>query len=536
MSEPLDIINETEKEEILSRLIDVENEEIEQIYNDTVKRFIPDTIIKGTIVRIVSDYVLVDIGYKTEGILPKSEFGDSDPQVGAEVSVYIESVEDEIGFVVLSKQKADRILGWETIKQRQKEGDSIRGKVIKKTRGGLIVDCGIPVFLPASQVDIVRVEDIGEYIGKEVEVKILKIDEERMNVIVSRKLFLDEEKEKIRKIKLKELKEGDIVTGVVKSLHDFGAFISIDGFDVLLHTYDISWGKISHPSQHLQPGQTLKVKVLRIDEKEEKVTVGLKQLTPNPWQDIQNKYANGTKLVGTITAIVPYGIFVELEPGVQGLVHISELKWGKPPSHPAEMFKQGGRIDVVVIGTNPEKHEVTLSHRLAIENPWETINDKFKVGDKVRGKVSRFTTSGAFVELSSDITGFISIKDMSWTKRISKPTDILQKDQDVDVVVLQINPERRRMLLGMKQLTENPWETSIPAKYSEGSIHKGKVIRVVSYGIYVEFDDGMEALIHTTNLPKNVNLAITDSVEVKVIKLEIAEQRIHLEYLRTIQP
>ncbi|MBI4244515.1 MAG: S1 RNA-binding domain-containing protein [Planctomycetes bacterium] len=534
--DPLEILTEEEKEDLIKQIQDIKDDEIIEIYNETVKGFIPDTIITGKVIRTSGDYVLVDIGYKTEGFVQKSEFTSlSDIKPGSSVDVYIETVEDEAGFVVLSKQKADRIRGWEKITKCYQEGDSIRGRVIKKSRGGLIVDAGIPVFLPASQIDVVKIEDIGEYVGREVEVKILKIDQEKMNVIVSRKLFLDEEKEKIRKVKLKELKEGDDVAGVIKSIHDFGAFISIDGFDVLLHTYDISWGKVAHPSQFLIPGQTIKVRVLKVDEEEEKVTVGLKQLSSNPWLEIEKKYAKGAKFNGKVTAVVPYGVFAELEPGIQGLVHISEIKWGRPPSHPATLFKPGDSIDVVVINTNPEKHEITLSHRLATENPWDKIEERYKDGDKIKGKVVRFSATGAFIEIDHDILGFINTKDISWTKKISKPTDILNIGDEVETVVIQVNKERRRILLGMKQLDDNPWDKKIPEKYHEASVHAGQVIRVVSYGVYLQFEDGLESLIHSTNLPKNTSLAIDDKVEVKVSKLELEEQRIHLEYLRTIQ-
>lgn len=518
------------EEETLKVLESIKAEEMQKLYDEALKDFRVDTIVKGKILRTVGDVVLVDIGYKSEGAVPKSDFTHpNDIREGEELEVYLESIEDETGLVALSKQKADRIRGWERIIRCNREGDPLKGRVIRKVKGGLLVDVGVPVFLPASQVDTHKVEDIGEFIGKEIEVKIIKIDEKRMNVIVSRKKSLDDQRNEQKLKLMSELKEGDQVRGIVKNFADYGAFIDIGGCDALLYLSDISWARIGHPSEVLRIGQDIVVKVLKIDRDREQISVGLKQLQKNPWTEVSAKYPVGMKTKGKVVNVVPYGVFVELEPGIEGLVHISEMSWTKPPSHPAEMVKVGDEVQVAVINVNIHKQEIGLSMKQASENPWEVAAAKYTTGSKVKGKVKRFVNYGAFVEVEDGIEGLLHTKDISWTKRISHPSELLQKGQELELTVLSIEKAKKKLALGLKQLQENPWETTIPTKYAPGVELEGKVTKVVSFGVFVELEKDLEGLIHSSRMPKkDIVLASGDVVKVRVEKLDLKEGKIGL--------
>jgi small subunit ribosomal protein S1 len=523
--------------EVTKILSEMEPTEIKKIYDESMKEFRVDTIVKGRVLRTVGDVVLVDIAYKSEGMVPKSDFAHPDQyKAGNEIEVYLESIEDETGFVALSKQKADRIRGWERIITSNREGDPLRGRVIRKVKGGLLVDVGVPVFLPASQVDIHKVEDIGEIIGKEIEVSIIKIDEKRMNVIVSRKKFLEGQRSELRKKLLSELKEGDMLKGVVKNLSDYGAFVDIGGCDALLYLSDISWARIQHPSEVLKAGQELTVKVLKIDTENERISVGLKQLQPNPWEKVIGKYPVGAKLKGKVVNVVPYGVFVELEPGIEGLVHISEMAWTKQPQHPGEMVKVGDEVGVAVISVNLDKQEIGLSMKQAVENPWEVAAARYDTGAKVTGKVKGFVNYGAFVEIENGIEGLVHVRDMSWTRRLGHPSEMLQKNQDLELMVLSISKEKKKLSLGLKQLQENPWETVIPEKYKEGTFVTGKVSKVVSFGVFVELEKDLEGLIHSSRMgKKDASLATGDVIEAKVEKLDLKEGKIGLALTNIIE-
>lgn len=511
--------------------------ELERVYDESMREFRVDTIVKGRILRSVGDVVLVDIGYKSEGAVPRADFTSPEEIVpGKEIEVYLESIEDETGLVELSKQKADRIRGWERIIECNREGDPLKGRVIRRVKGGLLVDVGVPVFLPASQVDIHRIEDVGEFIGKEIEVKIIKIDERRMNVIVSRKKFLEDQREQIRKKLLSELKEGDIVKGIVKTLSDHGAFVDIGGCDALLHLSNISWTRIQSAAEVLRPGQEITVKVLKIDPGSERISVGLKQLQKNPWEEAVVKYPVGRKLRGRVVNIVPYGAFVEIEPGIEGLVHISEMTWTKQPSHPGEVVKVGDEVNVAVLSVNPEKQEIGLSLKQAMENPWEIVGQKYPAGSTVKGTVVSFANFGAFIELPEGVQGLLHVKDMSWTKRVGHPEELLRKGQQLDLQVLRINKEQKKLHLGLKQLQENPWESTIPEKYAEGAEVQGKVTKTVSFGIFVELEPNLEGLIHSSRMGKeSPSVKPGDLVKVRVERLDLRDQKIGLGLVEVLE-
>ncbi|MBI3268545.1 MAG: 30S ribosomal protein S1 [Planctomycetes bacterium] len=516
--------------------------DLAKTYEDSIRDFEVDTILRGRIINIIGDDVVVDIGYKSEGILQLGEFPMSvQPKIGDEVEVFLESVEDDAGSILISKNKADRIRGWERIISSNKEGDMVRGKVIRKIKGGLLVDIGVPVFLPASQVDIRRVEDIGEFVGREVECKIIKIDEKRMNIIVSRRKLLEEQRELMKKKLLTEIKEGDIRAGVVKNIADFGVFVDLGGIDGLLHITDMSWGRVSHPSEMIKIDSQIQVKILKIDRERERIALGLKQLTENPWTQVEKKYPVTTRVKGRVVNILPYGAFVELETGVEGLVHISEMSWTKRISHPSELVQIGDSVDVMVLNINREKQEISLGMKQTEVNPWTLIEQKYPQGTQISGKVRNLTNYGAFVEIEEGIDGLLHISDMSWTKKVLHPSEIVKKGDKIDAVILSVDPEKKRVALGLRQLTPNPWQTTIPEKYRPGTQVIGKVTKLTNFGAFVELEPNLEGLLHVSKLqqrdvhsPEDV-LSIGDLVEVEVIRLEPNDGKIGLSMVRMVE-
>jgi small subunit ribosomal protein S1 len=507
--------------------------DIQRIYDESVRDFRTDTIIKGRIVAAVGDTVLVDIGYKSEGEVPRSDFQNDEITVGQEVELFLESIEGETGMVLLSKQKADKIRGWENIITNNKEGDVLEGKVIRKIKGGLLVDVGVPVFLPASQVDLRKVEDIGEFLGRTIKVKILKIDEQRMNVIVSRRKLLEEERTAAKERLFEVLGEGDVVEGVVKNIADFGAFVDLGGVDGLLHITDISWGRIGHPSEIVKLEQKVVVKVLRIDRSQEKIALGLKQLTPNPWELALDKYPVGTKIRGRVVNLQPYGAFVEIEPGVHGLVHNSEMSWTKPVNNPGEILAVNDEIDVVVKSIDPQREEIALSYREAQVNPWDSVEEKFPVGTKIKGRVRNIAPYGVFVELEEGVDGLLHLNDLSWTKKVSHPSEVVKKGDKIDAVVLTVDRDKKRIALGRKQLFADPWETTFPQKYGVGSRFRGQVNKIVSFGAFVELEPDLEGLLHTSRMGGRVlegegALRVGEVIDVEVVKVDPRERKIGL--------
>jgi small subunit ribosomal protein S1 len=515
------------------------DKELAKYYTDSVKNFAADTIIKGRILQMVGDDVLVDIGYKSEGVVPRYDFVRQDEiKENMEIEVFLESVEDEAGVIALSKQKADKIRGWERIITSNKEGDVIEGRVVRKIKGGLLVDVGVPVFLPASQVDVRRVEDIGEFLGKTVKTKILKIDEKRMNIIVSRRKLLEEERAEQKSKLLGEITEGDTRRGIVKNIADFGAFVDLGGIDGLLHITDMSWGRITHPTEIVKLEQEIHVKILKVDRVTERIALGLKQLQPNPWERVVSKYVVGQRVRGKVVNLMPYGAFVELEPGIEGLVHISEMSWTKRINHPSEIMAVGQDVEVAVLAIDTDKQELSLGLKQTEANPWDKVDQKYSVDQRVKGKVRNTTSYGAFVELEDGIDGLLHINDMSWTKKVVHPNEVVKKGDLLDVQILSVDKDKKRIALGLKQLQDSPWATVIPIRYAVGNMVSGKVTKLVSFGAFVELERDLEGLLHISKMDKEVEqagLAPGDIVEVKVVKLEPQEGKIGLALSKIIE-
>jgi len=523
---------ERELEEALG---DVKEQDIEDLYDSSIRNFEVGMILEGRIVRITSEDVVVDVGYKSEGVVPLREFPDpSALKPGAKVEVLLEAVEDEAGLIVLSKKKADHIRGWERVVSRHKEGDVVRGRVMRKIKGGLLVDIGVPVFLPASQINIRRPGDISEYIGKEIECKILKIDEGRRNIVVSRRKLIEEQRAELKKKLMAEIEVGQIRKGVVKNIADFGAFVDLGGIDGLLHITDMSWGRVSHPSEIVAIDQEVEVKILSIDREKERIALGLKQKTASPWEKVPEKYPVGSRVKGQVVNILPYGAFVKLEEGVEGLVHISEMSWTRRINHPSEIVAIGDTIEVVVLNINTEKEEISLGMKQTEANPWDVVVEKYPEGTIVEGRVRNLTSYGAFVEIEEGIDGLLHVSDMSWTKKITHPSEILKKGEKIKVVVLNVDQEKKRIALGLKQLSEDPWHHEIPEKFHPGDIIKGKVVKIANFGVFVEIADGLEGLLHISELadrkvehPGQI-VKVGQEIEVKVLKIDANERRIGL--------
>src|SRR5579871_2446048 len=515
------------------------NTKLEQLYDTSVGNLKPETIVKGKVLNIVGEEVIVDVGYKSEGVVPLEHWKNRDEvDVGDEVEVLLEAVEDESGLVMLSKRKADRINGWQRVIQSHQKGDKVKGKVTRKIKGGLLVDIGVPVFLPASQIDIRRVPDISEWIHKEIECKIIKIDESRMNIVVSRRKLLEEEREIKKKELLENLREGDVVEGIVKNLADFGAFIDLGGIDGLCHITDMSWGRVSHPSEVLKINDRVQVKVLKIDPKAERISLGLKQLTESPWKNIQAKYPVGTKFSGSVVNVLSYGAFVKLEEGVEGLVHISEMSWTKRINHPSEVVTQDMPVKVKVLEINKDKQEISLGMKQVEENPWERVAEKYPPGSVVEGKVRNIANYGAFVEIEEGIDGLLHVSDLSWTKKIGHPSEVLKKGENVRAVVLSVDQEKQRIALGLKQMQEDPWQTVIPANYRPGMVVKGHVTKIANFGVFVELEPGLEGLLHISEIsdqkvekPEDL-VKVGQEVEVKILRVDGDERKIGLSLKR----
>ncbi|MEM7681186.1 MAG: 30S ribosomal protein S1 [Planctomycetota bacterium] len=501
--------------------------------------FSPGSILTGRIIGHAGDDFLVDVGLKSEGILDKHEFEDpSEVEIGDTVEVLLEAVEGASGTVDVSKRKADRIRGWERIINEKGEGDPVEGKVMRKIKGGLLVDIGVPVFLPASQVDIRRPPDIGIYIGKTVEAQILKIDTERRNIVISRRKLIEERRAELRKKLLTQVNVGDIVTGKVKNIADFGAFVDLGGIDGLLHITDMSWGRVNHPSDMVHLEEELEVKILNIDHDKEKIALGLKQKDASPWEDIEKKYPVNTRIRGAVTNIMSYGAFVKLEDGVEGLVHISEMSWTKRISHPSELLTIGEDADVVVLDINKDKQEISLGMKQTEVNPWDLVAEKYPPGTVIEGAVRNLASYGAFVEIEPGIDGLLHVSDLSWTRKISHPNEMLKKGDVCKCVVLEVDQKKQRVALGLKQLSEDPWLEAIPSAYQPGMIVHGKVTKITNFGVFVELEDDLEGLLHISELadhkvesPQDVVQADQD-LEVKILRVDLDDRKIGLSLKR----
>jgi small subunit ribosomal protein S1 len=501
--------------------------------------FVPGAILKGRVTSQVGDDFVIELGLKSEGILERSEFDEPENvQIGDEVRVLLEDVEGDTGLVKISKRKADRIINWESIMKTKKEGEPVSGKVTKKIKGGLLVDIGVPVFLPASQVDIRRPGEISDWIGRNIDAVILKIDEERRNIVISRRKLIEQQREELKKKTLESLEIGTVRKGTVKNIADFGAFIDLGGIDGLLHITDMSWGRINHPTDMLKIDQEVEVKVLSIDKEKEKIALGLKQKDASPWENIELKYPVGSVHNANVVNIMSYGAFCKLEEGVEGLVHISEMSWTKRINHPSEVVAQDQAVQVKVLEINKEKQEISLGMKQVEENPWERVAEKYPPGSVVEGKVRNIANYGAFVEIEEGIDGLLHVSDLSWTKKIGHPSEILKKGEDVQAVVLSVDQEKQRIALGLKQMSEDPWVNAIPSAYRPGQVVKGVVTKIANFGVFVELAPGLEGLLHISEIsdhkvekPEDV-LKVGQDLDVKILRVDSDERKIGLSLKR----
>ena len=497
--------------------------------------FATGQIVKGTIIEIRSKEVMVDIGYKSEGSVPASEFEDLDEElkVGDEVDVLILQLEDRDGMVVLSHEQAVFKQNWDNIKAICEEGGRIKGRIKAAVKGGLIVNIGVEAFLPSSQIDVNTPSDLDAYVGQAHEFKVVKLNLERQNIVLSRRELIEEERSAQRAKLLDEMVPGDIRKGTVKNLTDFGAFIDLNGLDGLLHVTDMSWGRITHPSQLLVVGQELEVVVLDINKESERVSLGLKQKQENPWENIDEKFPIGEKVSGKVVNLMPYGAFVELEPGVEGLVHVTELSWTKRINKPSEVLKADQEIEAVVLGINRDEQKISLGVRQLDTNPWDLAEEKYPVGSKVTGKIRNLTSYGAFMGLEEGLDAMIHVSDISWTRKINHPSEVLKKGMEVEAQVLEVDRENQRISAGIKQLAEDPWET-IDNYYKVGDLVTGKVSKLASFGAFVGLEHDIDGLVHISQVSedridkiKNA-LKVGEEVSARVIKIDRADRRIGL--------
>ncbi len=518
---------------------DSDTQIIEKAIDRTISEYKPESILTGRIIRRSGGEVIVDVGLKSEGYVPIEEWDDeSSIDPGDEIEVLLEQMETETGTLLLSKRKADRIRGWERVLSTCKEGDKVKGKVTRKIKGGLLVDIGVPVFLPASQVDTRRPGDVGLYIGKTIEAVILKIDEERRNIVVSRRKLIETERAEAKARLLADLVVGQDREGTVKNIADFGAFIDLGGIDGLLHITDMSWDRIGHPSEIVRIDERVKVKVLSFDPEKEKIALGLKQLTENPWDKVEERYPVGSRVTGRVVNLAPFGAFVKLESGVEGLVHISEMSWTRRISHPSELLGVGQDLDVVVLGIDKDKHEISLGVKQTETNPWTQVAEKYPPNTVVAGKVRNLTNYGAFVEIEEGIDGLLHVSDMSWTKKVSHPSEILKKGEEIRCVVLAVDQGKQRIALGLKQLTEDPWLHAVPERYVPGMIVQGKVTKITNFGVFVELEQDLEGLLHVSELSDehvedpHQEVQIGQEIEVKILRVDTQERKIGLSKKR----
>jgi len=504
---------------------------------EDIKNFAQGSILKGRVVGFAGDFVVIEVGLKSEGLVEKTEFP-PDIAVGDAVEVLLEQLEGDDGGVILSKRKADRIRGWEQILQTRKEGDVVEGKCLKKIKGGLLVDMGVPVFLPASQVDVRRPGDIGDFIGKTIRAVILKIDEERRNIVISRRKLIEEEREQAKRKLLESVKEGDVVRGTVTNIADFGAFVDLGGIDGLLHVTDMSWGRVNHPSEIVRIGDEIEVKILNIEREREKISLGLKQKETSPWEQIERKYPVGCRVKGSVVNLMSYGAFVRLEEGIEGLVHISEMSWTRRVNHPSEVVQVNDEVDVVVLDINKDKLEISLGMKQTEVNPWELVAEKYPPGTIIEGKVRNLANYGAFIEIEPGIDGLLHVSDISWTKKVAHPNEVFKKGDVVKCVVIDVDQEKQRVGLGLKQLSEDPWIEGIPTAYRPGMIVKGHITKITNFGVFVELEQGLEGLLHISELsdqkvenPQDI-VKVGQEVDVKILRVDTDERKIGLSLKR----
>ncbi|MGE3540815.1 MAG: 30S ribosomal protein S1 [Candidatus Tectimicrobiota bacterium] len=510
-------------------------EELAQLYEESLKHIQEGEIVRGRVVHIGRDSVLVDVGYKSEGVIDLDEFPDQGRhlQVGEEVDVLLEEKEDSEGQVILSKEKANRIKIWDDISKKYDNNDVVEGSVIARIKGGLTVDIGLKAFLPGSQIDLRPVRNLDKLIGERLQMRIIKLNKRRGNIVLSRRVLLEEERQRAKEKTLASLAEGQIIEGVVKNITEYGAFIDLGGIDGLLHITDMSWGRVSHPSELFAIGDKVKVMVLKFDQEHERVSLGLKQMSPDPWMNVAEKYPEASRVSGKVVSITDYGAFVELEEGIEGLVHVSQMSWARRTRHPSKIVNIGDTIDAVVLSVDRDKKRISLGMKQIEPNPWTTVDERYPVGSEVEGKVRNLTDFGAFIALEEGIDGLIHISDMSWTQRVKHPSEILKKGQKVRAVVLNVDKENERLSLGLKQMELDPW-TQVQTRYTVGQDVQVKVVKVTNFGAFAELEDGVEGLIHLSELsrekvadPEEV-VSVGQELEAKIIKIDVETRKIGL--------
>ncbi len=492
------------------------------------------TIIQGKITEIRQNEVVVDIGAKSEGTIPHSEFPDvGELQVGSQIDVFLEKREDKDGNPLISFDKAEQKKNWENILAKCEEGSIVSGRVKAKVKGGLMISIGVDSFLPSSQIDIQPPKNLDQYVGQTYDFKVLKINLERKNIVVSRRELIEEQRAAKRRQLLEEVKPGDRRRGVVKNTTDYGAFIDLDGLDGLLHITDMSWGRISHPNEMVKTGEEIEVMIIEVDRDKERVSLGLKQLSSNPWDKIDEKYPVGAKVTGKVVNLVQYGAFVELEEGVEGLVHVTEMSWTKRVNKPSEILKIGQEVDAVVLGIQKAEQKISLGLRQLEENPWDMARHNYPVGARVRGKVRNLTSYGAFVELEEGIDGMVHVSDMSWTRKINHPSEMVKKGDEVDAIVLDVDPQNQRISLGMKQVSDDPW-LDIEKYFKMGDVVNGRITKITSYGFFVQLSHDIDGLVHISQISEERvekikdQYKVSDEVQARVVKIDRDDRRIGL--------
>jgi small subunit ribosomal protein S1 len=512
------------------------------------QEFEVNKIVNGRVLNVIGDEVWVDVGYKSEGVIPLNEWHDEGqdklvpPKPGDTIQVLLDAVEDESGAIVLSYRKAKRQKEWEDVIAKHKENDIVSGIVTRKIKGGLLVNIGVNVFLPASQVDIRRPPDIADYINKTIECKILKIDEARRNIVVSRRKLIEDQRLEMKAKLLSEIEPGQMRKGVVKNIAEFGAFVDLGGIDGLLHITDMTWGRINNPHEVVHIDQQLEVYIISVDKDKEKIALGLKQKTASPWANVEAKYPIASRHTGEVVNVMSYGAFVKLEPGIEGLVHISEMSWTKRINHPSELVSIGDQIEVQVLNINKDKQEISLGIKQVQPNPWDKVAERYPPGMQISGVVRNLTNYGAFIEIEEGIDGLLHVSDMSWVRKVGHPSEVVQKGDQVKCVILNVDQERKRVALGLKQMNNDPWEGDIPGRYHPGDLKTGKVTKLTNFGVFVELEPGLEGLLHISELsdqkiesPEEV-VKVGDEVEVKVLRVDAADRKIGLSRKRLHEP
>jgi small subunit ribosomal protein S1 len=514
-----------------------EVEDFGALFENSLRTIKPGEVVRGHVVQVTRDYVTVDIGYKSEGQIPIQEFlardGSVEVSEGDEVDVYFDSSEGENGGIALSRSRAEQLKVWTDIERAFQSSSYVEGMIVGKVKGGLKVDIGVSAFLPGSHADIRPARNLDRYIGQRGKFAILKFNRSRGNVVVSRRAVMEREREVLKEETLKVLEEGVILEGQVKNITDYGAFIDLGGIDGLLHITDMSWGRVAHPSEIVKVGDQLKVVILKYDPSRERVSLGMKQILPDPWSDVRDRYPSGTRVRGKVVSLTDYGAFVELEKGIEGLVHVSEMSWTKRVSHPRDVLSEGQEVDVQVLDVDPQNRRISLGLKQTEPNPWDVVRVNHPVGSHVRGKVKSITDFGVFVGVAEGIDGLVHVSDLHWTKKVKHPSEMFHKGDDVEAVVLGVDVENERMSLGIKQMSTDPWAT-LRERYPDGSRVRGKVTSVADFGVFVEIEDGIEGLIHISQLstervdkPQNLHKP-GDEIEAEVISIDPKERRIAL--------